>query len=211
MPQGGVNGVNLATNLADPSGLYGTVPARPISEISEGLPKGQVQVAEIDQRNTEYEMNYEAWLDLSLLYTGGAMLKARAERVLKKRPREDEEVYACRLDRFTYQNILGTGLGWYGAALFDVEPEIFFNGKAGSDYYAKFLDDCDGLGTTYVDFFKKVFQFTLTYGRSWVLTDLRALSPGEAPPATLQEERERKLLDPHIAAFTPLNVINWPE
>lgn len=163
----------------------------------------------LDLKHPEYENRYESWLDLSLLYEGGSALKQRCERLLKKRPREDEEVYAARMDRFTYQNILGTGLGWYGAAMFDQPPEIFFNGKSGDDAWTKFLSDCDGIGTTYVDFFKRFFQVLLTYGAGWILTDLKSLQPGDEPPVTLQDERERGFLDPHVACYSPLNVINW--
>jgi hypothetical protein len=172
-------------------------------------PSGEKSVNLLNQKHPEYEARFEAWLDLSLLYEGGAALKARSERLLKKRPREDEEVYAARMDRFTYQNILGTGLGWYGAAMFDKAPEIFFNGKSGDEEYTKFLSDCDGIGTTYIDFFKRVFQVLLTYGAGWILVDTRALEDGEEPPETLEDERSRGLLEPHLACFSPLNVINW--
>jgi hypothetical protein len=170
---------------------------------------GNVKVKDLDVRHPEYEARYGAWLDLSLLYEGGAALKAQADRLLKKRPREDDDVYTARLDRFTYQNILGTGLGWYGAAMFDTVPEFFFNGGSGSKFYTDFLQDCDGVGTTYVDFFKRAFQAQLTYGACWVLTDLRSLGEGEEEPRTLEDQRSRGLLDPHVAYYTPLNVINW--
>lgn len=163
----------------------------------------------LDLKHPEYESRFEAWLDLSLMYEGGAALKAKCERLLKKRPREDEEVYAARMDRFSYQNILGTGLGWYGAAMFDTIPEIFFSGKGGDNSYTKFLQNCDGIGTAYVDFFKKVFQVLLTYGAGWVLTDLKALGKDEEPPISLDDERKRGLLDPHLACYSPLSVINW--
>ena len=169
-----------------------------------------VPVAHLDFQHPEYKNRYDTWLDLSLMYEGGLFIKSKAERLLKKRPREDEEVYAARLDRFTYQNILGTALGWYGAAMFDVAPEIFFDdNKSTPEFFKKFLDNCDGLGTTYIDFFKNIFQGILTYGSSWVLTDLRALAPGEDEPKSLEDQRSRGLLDPHLAAYTPLNVVNW--
>lgn len=179
------------------------------------LPTNQSKIGDdiavnlLDQKHLDYEFNYEAWLDLSLLYTGGAAIKNRCERLLKKRPREDEEVYAARMDRFTYQNILGTGLGWYGAAMFDNSPEIFFNGKAGENYWDKFLQNCDGLGTTYVDFFKKVFQVLLTYGAAWVLTDIPAITEDKPSPITLADQKMGGYLDVHEVLYTPLNVINW--
>lgn len=168
-----------------------------------------VPVYLLDAKHPEYEARADAWTDLALLYEGGAALKARADRLLKKRPREDSEVYSARLDRFTYQNILGTALGWYGAAMFDQLPEVLFNDGKPNDQYTAFLGNCDGVGTDYINFFKKIFQTLLTYGAAWVLTDKRALQEDEQPPATLEEEKQRGLLDPHLACYTPLSVINW--
>jgi hypothetical protein len=188
-----------------------TFPTRDATYVAPPLQvePGRVAVALLDLKHPEYSARSEAWIDLSLMYEGGAALKMRCERLLKKRPREDEEVYAARMDRFTYQNILGTGLGWYGAAMFDISPEIFFNGKSGDEPYTKFLENCDGNGTTFVDFFKKTFQILLTFGAGWVLTDLRALGEGEKAPETMEQEKQMGLRDPHVACFTPLNVINW--
>ena len=177
-------------------------------------PDGGVAVRLLDQRHAEYDLRYETWVDLSLLYDNGAALKNRCERLLKKRPREDEEVYAARMDRFTSQPILSMGLGWYGAALFDTPPEVFFNGGSKSvkdNFYDKFLDDCDGIGTTYIDYFKRVFQILLTYGAGWVLTDIESVGDDEQPPLTLEDERVRGFLDPHLIVYTPLNIINWKE
>lgn len=199
--------INPLMSLVGQPGVYSSVDPLfiPPTEIDK------VSVKQLDQKNAEYEARREAWTNLSLLYEGGDYLKVRAERVLKKRPREDEEVFAARLDSFTYQNILATGLGWYGAAMFDNPPEMFFNGKAKNPFYDQFIENCDGVGTTYIDFWKKCFQFLLIYGAAWVLTDLRAIGLGEAPPVSLEEERQRGLLDPHLVAYTPLNVINWRE
>ena len=199
-------GINPAMTFVGPTGVFGQDSAKfnpPMTSSKE------VSVSMLDQRNNEYESRFEAWLDLSLLYEGGQALKARCERLLKKRPREDEEVYAARMDRFTYENILGTGLGFYGAAMFDVPPEILFNGGSGPLFYNKFLENCDGIGTSYIDFWKRAFQMFLTYGGAWILTDLKALKDGEEPPKTLKEEEDRGLRDPHVIAYSPLNVLNW--
>lgn len=198
--------INPAQTFQNPA-VFG-VPTEPAP--APGLEgKKKVSVALLDHKHPEYEARKEAWMDLGLLYEGGAALKAQAQRLLKKRPREDEDLYAARLDRFTYQNILGTGLGWYGAAMFDTMPEIFFLGGERNKFYSEFLEDCDGIGTSYIDFWKKVFQFLLTYGAAWVLTDLKVLGEGEDPPKTMEEEKIRGLKDPHLICYTPLNVINW--
>jgi hypothetical protein len=199
---------NVLLSFVGQPAVYGQAPRSRF--MPPVLDKDEVPAALLDMRHPEFDARFESWIDLSLLYEGGNMLKARAERVLKKRPREDEEVYAARMDRFTYENILATGLGWYGAAMFDTPPEIFFDGKKREPkQYAEFLDNCDGIGTSYVDFWKKIYQYMLTYGSAWVLTDLRALEDDEDAPVTLQEERDRGFLDPHLVVYTPMNVINW--
>ena len=203
----------MSVSPVTPIQLYAAanVPTVVPSEVYGPSERGSQPVNLLNQHHPLYEARFDTWLDLSLLYEGGAALKARAERLLKKRPREDEEVYAARLDGVTYTDILGTGLGWYGAAMFDSQPEIFFNGKSGSKEYSDFLEDCDGVGTSYLDFFKKLFQGMLAYAAVWVLTDLKSLGPDEPKPISLEDERKRGLLDPHLVYYTPLSVINWSE
>ena len=200
-----VDPASLGTVVTFPGGAQYT--QSPVEAVKEDTTSVLVRL--LDLKHPEYEARFESWLDLGLLYEGGSALKARAERVLKKRPREDEEVFASRMDNFTYQNILGTALGWYGAAMFDKDPEFFFGGKAGDATWTNFLSNCDGVGSTYADFFKRVFQVILTYGSGWVLTDLKPLGEGEDPPLTREDEKTRGLLDPHVACYNALNVINW--
>lgn len=163
----------------------------------------------LDRKHPDYEARKNAWTDLALLYESGDLLKQNADRFLKQRPSEDQEVYAARLDRFFDEGILPMALGWYGAAMFETDPEIFFNGDGGSQAYADFLKNCDGAGTSFINFSKRLYQMLLTYGSAWVLTDTRPLRPGEEPPLTAEEERQRGFLDPHLSGFSPLHVINW--
>lgn len=174
---------------------------------------GDQPVVLLDRKSPEYAANLEAWLDLSLLYEGGVAIKKGCDRLLKKRPREDQDVFMARKERFTYQNILGTALGWYGAAMFQTSPEILIKNKAGKPvkddkFYTGFLDNCDGNNVSFVDFFRKTFSCLLNYGAAWVLVDLKSRK-GIEEPVTLEDERSRGLLDPHLVLYTPLNIINW--
>lgn len=182
---------------------------------AQGQDASNVPVKRLDQKNPEFVQRYDAWRNLSLLYEGGAALKQEAALFLPQRPREDSTIYQHRVDQFTDQGLLGTALGWYGSAMFEVDPEIFFRDKEGnpskdpSDFYSDFLNNCDGKGTRFIDAFKKIFSTLLTFGSAWVVTDLRALEEGEDYPATLQEQRDKGLLDPHIVQYTPLQVLDW--
>lgn len=173
-------------------------------------------VSKLNVEHPIYQANKEAWGQLALLREGGVAIKKHSDKLLRQRPREDTDVFAARCEQFTYQNILGTALGWYGAALFECDPTIYFKNKKGDNlgkkearFYVDFLGNCDGNKKTYVDFFKRVFSTMLTYGGAYVLTDLRTLAEGEEPPATMAEQLSRGLLDPTLTLLTPMEIINW--
>lgn len=209
--------VVLSTTLPDPKQaayVAGAVQANAVNQ-------DKVSVKQLDQKHQEYDLKAEAWSNLSLLVEGGVLMTKKAEALLKKRPREDPEVYNARRERFTYQNILGTALGWFQAAMFQDDPQFFFyNVSSASDdprdevsaeeasfYKDDFLMDCDGNATTFVDFSKESFSNLLTFGVSHVLTDLPSVSG--AAPANLLQERELGLHKPFLVHYSPLEVINW--
>lgn len=183
---------------------------------SEGRGKAPVKI--LDQKHPDYILKAEAWLDLALLKESGVAIGRKCERLLRKRPREDPEVYNGRMERFTHQPILGTALGWYEAAMYKEEPQFFFykgqdkskalSSDESSYYTQKFLINCDGNMTQFVDFSKRAFADLLTYGVAHILTDLPAREPG-GQELTLQQELDKGYRDPFLVCYTPLEVINW--
>jgi hypothetical protein len=169
-------------------------------------------VKALDAKHPDYAANAPAWDDIDLLYRGGHALKAKAEHFLVKRPKELAEVYTARVARFTYQNVLGTALGWYEAAMFKDDPDIHTRRGDGepegqqAEFYSRFLADCDRSGTTYVDTFRRVLRSLMLYGSAFVLTDLPKTA---AQPATLAEQKSSGALDPYMVLYDPRQVINW--
>lgn len=165
----------------------------------------------LDQRHPEHAEHAEAWDDIELLHRGGHCLKRRAERFLLRRPKELEDVYRARLDRFTYQNILGTGLGWYLAAMFEREPEILIRrggeelAEKDQEFFGRFLADCNRAGRSFSDLFSDVFLSMALYRSAFVLTDLQKA----VPVGTLAEQRAVGGLDPYLTLWDPRQVINW--
>ena len=94
-------------------------------------PLASMSVKDLDAQHPDHAANAQTWCDVDLLYRGGGALKARAERFLVKRPKELAEVYAARVARFFYQNILGTALGWYESAMFATDPDIHIKTASG--------------------------------------------------------------------------------
>jgi hypothetical protein len=182
-----------------------------MAEIPLSLP-----VRDIDARHPHHFEMARAWDEIDLLYRGGSAIRAQADRFLVRRPKELEEVYRARLGRFTYQNILGTALGWYMTALFEREPSILLADPDGgplpedaASYYGALMADATRAGTSWVDFWRQAILFQLLYGSAFVLVDLPA--PGEEMPATLAEQRALGYLDPYLVLWDPRQVINWGE
>ncbi|MFN3323427.1 MAG: hypothetical protein ACK5AZ_08025 [Bryobacteraceae bacterium] len=172
-----------------------------------------VPVKLLDAKRADYTANAETWDSIELLYRGAHSLKARAERFLVKRPKELSDVYAARVSRFTYQNILGTVLGWYQAAMFETDPDILIrradDGKLNEEQaaaYQRFLNDCDRCGTTYTDMWRRVYLSMLLFRSAFVLIDLPKIG-GE--PTTLAEQKAMGALDPYVVLYDPRQVINW--
>lgn len=169
-------------------------------------------VKQLDAKHPDYVANANSWDDLDLLYRGGEALKTKAEHFLIKRPKELAEVYAARVQRFTYQNILGTALGWYQTAMFKTDPDIHIKrgdadlDETNDDFYTRFLADCDRSGTTLVDMYRRVFLSSLLFRSAFVLTDLSKIGD---QPATLAEQKALGALDPYLVLYDPRQVINW--
>lgn len=166
-----------------------------------------MRVELLDAQHPEYAANARAWDELRLLYAGGHELAANAGTFLRKRPKELSDIYAERLARFSYQNILETGLGWYESALFRELPGVTVNG-GDAEAYAKFQENCDRSGTGFVDFFRRVFTTALLYRSAYVLTDLPEQS---VLPVSRAEQKQSGALDPFLVAYEPMQVLDWSE
>lgn len=140
------------------------------------------------------------YADIDLLACGGKELKDRASRFLAKKPRELSDVYAARLNRFTYQNILGTVIAWYQSAMFAEKPSI--DAPDGD----VFLANCDRAGTPFNEALSVAFLSMLKYGRVFALTDLPAID-GDFP--TLAIQQQAGALDPYIVILEPSQLLDW--
>ena len=87
----------------------------------------QIDARMLDAEHPEYTAKKKAWGDLALLHASGFTLKAAASNFIVKRPKEKAEIYQLRCQSMVYQDILSTVTGWYGAKLFQHEPQITDN------------------------------------------------------------------------------------
>lgn len=176
------------------------------------------------QKKPEWNDKAEVWTDLHVLYIGGYLIRQNAMRFLWRRPKEDGNVYSVRVDHVTYHNLLGTGLGWFAAELFELAPEIGMlqeeeNGPGTTPtnqtqffYDHKFFKNCDRNGTSFVNFWRDMMIKMLTFGEVWGLVDLPVPpSDPDKKPKSLQDQLNQGLLDPHLISFTPMQVTNYME
>ena len=125
---------------------------------------------------------------------------------------EGNDVFASRCERFTYQDVLGTGLGWYGARLFgDKGPTFTFTDgdseKPLTDFLQKFQDDCDGMGHSLLNEAHYTwFPRAVAFGHMYVYFDRRKTLSNAL---TLLDQQKAGVFDPYVATFDPLAAINW--
>lgn len=161
---------------------------------------------QLTRKHREWTRHARYWCDVDLLYRGGAAIRDEAARFLVKRPVEPSEVYAQRCARFSYQNILATVIGWYGAALFEPGPQFAITGQA-KDYLTQFLASADGGGAALVDLAKAWFERLALDRCVYVLLDL----PGAQPEQFISEaaQREAGALDAFLVTYAASQVTNW--
>lgn len=168
-----------------------------------------MKVSQLDAKHLYWTEHADFWRRIDLLYRGGYAITRQAELFLRPRPQEPPDMYTARKERFSYQNILGTALGWYVSRLFATEPQWFFrrNGATAQiDYLDRFLTDADRCGTRLLDLARQWFEQAVLCGSVYVLMDL----PGaDGLAANFREQREGGQLDAYLVTFDASQVINW--
>src|SRR5712692_8408550 len=76
-----------------------------------------VPIAALEQRHEWHALFNSVWDDLDILHQGSKVLQMVADRFLIRRPKEGNDVYQIRIQRFSYHNLLATGVGYYIAKL----------------------------------------------------------------------------------------------
>jgi len=162
-----------------------------------------MQIALLERRSDDFKQHHKMWEQLEILMEAGQRLKDNAGMFLEQKPKEHGDVYAARCAMFTYQDILGNCMGWFGGKLFRREARISFE-EENSDITA-FIQDCNRAGDDLLKFYRKVWQDTSIYGWVAVLID----RPAEKPAANRLEEKQRGLDRPYLSTWNPNWVVNF--
>ena len=197
-----------------------TPPGFPPIDLSQEVT--QVDRETIDAKHIEWQTHQDTYFNVAVMFEGGSLIRKYADKFLLRRPKEDSSVYQHRLELMTYENNLGTGLGWWLAEMFSSEPKIDIrpqnpDGNPDSDgkltpdqdqfYHQQFMKDCDRHGTPFIDFARELFKNLVLYRKSFVLVDQPVSDPDKY--LTFMEQKDDGALNPYLVSFAPVQVINW--
>jgi hypothetical protein len=182
-------------------------------------------IKQLNAEHPSYTDVKDDWIKMSMLYEGGHVMRKNSTQFLIRRPRELQEVYQARVDRFTYHNILGTCFGWYRAAMFKNPPTVDMKtvGKDGQPdgkdfakdldaFYIEFRKNCDRKKTSLVDLMREVFTSLALYRTAYVLLDIPR---DDSEARSLRDQKQSGVLDqfgrpsPYLVIYSPVSVINW--
>lgn len=174
----------------------------------------------VDAKHEEWIARHRAYFFIDLLARCGYEIKAAAAQVLWMKPKEPTDVYSARAETLNPQNLLGTGLAYYTAAMFREEwMATFRRGGApiekapATDFFmgdAGWMKNVDRRGTGFSDFLAALFEGVLKFQRMWVLTDKPRSNPSQFRN-WFEQKAEVGSLDPYVVLYDGRNVINWDE
>ena len=162
----------------------------------------------ITLEHPDYVGRKAMWRRYRDLYAGGESIREHAGEYLMRRQKEPLEVYSERLSRVFYENYAGSIIDWYSATLFRREPVMQFSGGSEADrsFLHAFAEDCDLQGTTFPDFFRKLFTDALVFGSSYALIDFPTVGQR---PMNRAEEDASGASRAYLVSYTPEHLINW--
>jgi hypothetical protein len=163
---------------------------------------------DITLEHPDYRERRAMWSLYRDLYAGGEQFRAHADQYLIRRQKEAGDVYGERLLRCFYENYVGSIVDWYTATLFRREPVITFEGDnvRSKQFFGEFTEDCDLKGTSFSEFFRRIFGETLVCGKSFILVDFPRI---DRPAVNRAEEDERGASRAYLVAYSADELINW--
>lgn len=169
-----------------------------------------MKIRTLDRRNPDTDgTSLERLGDYDAIYRGGGALEKRLQRLLPKRPREEEETYRFRLASHHYVPYAGTLLDYLCSWLFTGRLDIRVKDRADvPEWLSLFKEDCDGIGTDLFAFVRERVKSMLVKQHSWILIDFPSPQDGEIP-LTLADWQSAGLGRPTLNALDAEDVLDW--
>lgn len=160
----------------------------------------------LESRHTEYENILPTWEKIYDLSVGGHQIEKKNEKYLPKRAGEEEEIYRTRISKFTYRNLLGTGVQQQASKL--TSGSYFISGlEAHQEFWSEFRENVNLKGQSEKELLGRIFRQALLFGKTFIHIDkpLSSIRPKN-------KAQERMLgLRPYITLYSALDVTDWEE
>jgi hypothetical protein len=165
-----------------------------------------LQLSYLELKHSCYEELSEVWERILHLTEGGYLLEANKEKYLPQRCGEEDFIYAQRIKKFTYRNLLGSLIQQQSSKLSTGSYSV--TGTDGnSKFWTEFKENVDLKGTEEFDFLTKLFRQALKYQTIYIHVDK---PKSQIKPLNKQQE-ELLNLRPYLVLYSAPDVYDWQE
>ncbi|NJN88958.1 MAG: hypothetical protein HC878_00285 [Leptolyngbyaceae cyanobacterium SL_5_14] len=159
----------------------------------------------LQAEHPDYKIYRPIWDTIDDLSNGGNQIERNKTRYVKIRPGEDFLLFQKRLDRFTYTNILGSGLNEQVSKL-NLGSLLINNQDEDPEFWSGFLNNIDR-ASGYWDFTLELFRTLLQFKWAYIRVNKPVIDQ------EIETELDAQRLDefPYVELIKPHTVINWSD
>lgn len=157
----------------------------------------------LEQQHPEYSAIAPTLRKIDDLTAGGHQIESRKGAYLKKRPGEESDLYALRLEKFTYTNVLGAAIAQQSSKL--ASGILNVSGLDAADWWAAWREHNDGGDRSEKRLIADLFRLGLKYQRVFC----HAEKPRTSVQPRSRAEEEQLGLNAYLCLYSALEVIDW--
>ncbi len=166
-----------------------------------------IEVEALELAHSQYEALAPIYSRIDDLVRGGHVIERKKQEYVKRRIVEDWELYQLRLEKFVYTNILGSAIRQQATKLEGGSLNLSGIPSRFEEFFARFREATDGHRRPERELISLIFRKAVEFGAVYALVE----KPYSAVQPQNRLEEEQLGIDPYVAIFTPLEVINWSE
>jgi hypothetical protein len=161
----------------------------------------------LESTHSEYQTLEPVWKKIDDLTNGGHQLAVNKENYVKKRPGEKDNVYNQRLDRFTYNNVIGQALNDQTSKLSLGTISVDWDNKSPlvDQFWSEFLINIDNQNSNSFEFLSELFRTLLRFKYCYLHVDRTTPSTPIETKADLETTDSKT----YVNMIEPQLVLNW--
>jgi hypothetical protein len=167
----------------------------------------QLNLKTLESQHPDYSGVATQYRKISLLSQGGYQLEKAIREFLPARPSEEPEVYAQRVKKFTYKNVLGDSIRKQTTRMSNGTISVSGFTTAEEDFWNSFRENTDSKGRTENQLVSELFRESLKYQTIYLHAD-----KPRSPYTPRNKAEEIALgLEPRLVLYSALEVISWSD